>query len=144
MTSRTRLGIAVGLFVLVGLIAVVAVGSSRGSVRGYVGDNYQLVRATSGTANGEYKSTKTPSVVADEIAGRWKPAQRHLDPSGHFLRYRDTMVVVAAAAAGGGSQIHVDDERRGYARWYPYIGGYWGTFSGSGEGFRGGGPGAGK
>ena len=43
-----------------------------------------------------------------------------------------------------GSRIYVDDQRQGYNRWYPYIGGRWGTFSGPGETFRGGGPAAGK
>ena len=82
--------------------------------------------------------------MAASIAGKWKPAERLADPSGYFLRYRNDIVAVTAAPEGGGSRIFVDEERRGYARWYPYVGGYWGTYSGPGEGFRGGGPGAGK
>ena len=81
--------------------------------------------------------------MAKDIAGAWKPADRLNDPSAIFLRYRGDYVAITPDSAGG-SHIYVDDERRGYARWYPHVGGYWGTYSGPGEGIRGGGPGAGK
>jgi len=63
--------------------------------------------------------------------------------SGVFLRYSKDYVGVVPDR-GGGSKIYVDDERRGYAHFYPFIGGFWGSYSGRGESFRGGGPGAGK
>ena len=90
-----------------------------------------------------YTSDEPPDEVAGDIAQRWRPAERVNDPSGYFLRYRSAIVAVTGAE-GGGSRVWVDDERRGYARWYPIIGGRWGTYSGPGETFRGGGPGAGK
>jgi len=92
-----------------------------------------------------YTSTRPPGDVAHSIASAWKPAERINDPGGYFLRYNSAIVAVTAAGAGqAGSKIYVDDQRQGYNRWYPYIGGRWGTFSGPGETFRGGGPAAGK
>jgi hypothetical protein len=136
----------------IGAIALLVVGAvaltgvlltTRGSVRDHLRDRYTLVRSTDGGRSIEYASDDRPSAVAAAIAGKWKPAERLADPSGYFLRYRNDIVAITAAA-GGGSRIFVDEERRGYTRWYPYVGGYWGTYSGPGEGFRGGGPGAGK
>ena len=137
---------AIGAVVLlvVGALALGAVVlGTRGTLREHLRDRYTLVRTTDGGRSAEYTSNDKPSAVAASIAGKWKPAERLSDPSGFFLRYRNDIVAVTAAE-GGGSRIHVDEERRGYTRWYPYIGGYWGTYSGPGEGFRGGGPGAGK
>lgn len=129
---------------IVGVLALGAVfATTRGTLRDHLRENYTLVRTTDGGRSVEYSSDRKPSAVAASIAGKWKPAERLSDPSGYFLRYRNDIVAVSAAD-GGGSRIFVDDERRGYTRWYPYIGGYWGTYSGPGEGFRGGGPGAGK
>lgn len=131
-----------GLCALVGGIVLVAVlTTGGGSVRKYIGDRYTLVSSTGRSAT--YSSPQSPSVVARSIASKWKPADRRNDPSGYFLRYNRDFVVVTAAE-GGGSRIHVDDERRGYARWYPYIGGDWGSTTRPGGGFRGGGPGSGK
>jgi hypothetical protein len=62
--------------------------------------------------------------------------------SGVFLRYSDD--VVSVVPQSGGSRIIVDDEDSGYRRNYLFVGGFWGTFSGRGQGFRGGGPGSGK
>ena len=137
--------LAGGVLLLVGLLAVVAVTlGTRGSVRDHIRDRYTLIGTTNGGRSTEYSSTDRPSVVAASIADRWKPAERLTDPSGFFLRYRNDIVAVTPGPDGSGSRIFVDDERRGYNRWYPYVGGYWGTYSGPAEGFRGGGPGAGK
>ncbi len=144
MSPRSHL---IGALVLtvVGALAVVGVIlGTRGSVREHIHDNYTLVRADKQQRSSEYKAPGKPSAVAAAIASKWKPSERITDPSGFFLRYRNDMVVVTAAERGTGSRIFVDDERRGYSRWYPYVGGYWGTYSGPGERFRGGGPGAGK
>ena len=141
MTARMQLyaalaAIGVGAIALVGLLV-----STSGSVRGHIDDRYE--RVTSSGSSATYRSADPPSDVVADIADEWRPAERLNDPSGFFLRYHDTIVAVTGAADGG-SEIQVDDEERGYARWYPYVGGWWGTYSGAAEGTRGGGPGAGK
>lgn len=143
MTWRNHLTGGVVLTVIGALALGAVFVSTRGTLRDHLGNTYTVVRTTDGGRSVEYSSDRKPSAVAASIAGKWKPAERLTDPSGYFLRYRNDIVAVSAAE-GGGSRIFVDDERRGYTRWYPYIGGYWGTYSGPGEGFRGGGPGAGK
>jgi uncharacterized protein DUF4247 len=130
----------------VGLVALFGVlFGTKGSVRSHIAGKYQRVEAESKGRSAVYTSSQSPGSVARSISGAWKPAERINDPGGYFLRYRSAMVAVTAAAAGqSGSRIYVDDQRQGYNRWYPYIGGRWGTFSGPGETFRGGGPAAGK
>jgi hypothetical protein len=114
-------------------------------VRDYIDKKYERVKTEDAGRSAVYTSSQSPGKVASSIAGSWKPAERVNDPGGYFLRYRSSIVAVTAAAAGEkGSRIYVDDQRRGYNRWYPYVGGLWGTFSGPGETFRGGGPAAGK
>jgi hypothetical protein len=133
---------------VVAAVAVVVLGVGamallfRGSVRNWIDDRYTRVSSEAGGRSVVYTSPKAASTVTGEITGRWKPGDRLANPSGNFLRYDDT--VVAVTPSGGGSRITVDDEDRGYARWYPFVGGWWGTYSGPGETFRGGGPGAGK
>jgi hypothetical protein len=130
----------VGGVALVGLLA-----GTRGSVREYIAGKYQRVPAESKGRSVVYTSTQPPGTVARSIAKAWKPAERINDPGGYFLRYNSAIIAVTAAAAGqSGSRIYVDDQRSGYNRWYPYLGGRWGTFSGPAETFRGGGPAAGK
>ena len=130
----------VGLAALLGVLF-----GTKGSVRDHISGRYQRVAAESQGRSAVYTSTQPPGAVAKSIAGAWKPAERINDPGGYFLRYRSAIVAITAAAAGqAGSRIYVDDQRQGYNRWYPYIGGRWGTFSGPGETFRGGGPAAGK
>ena len=144
MSSR-RHYLGAGLLVLVGILALGAVHFGiRGSVRDHVKNTYTLVETSDGGRSAVYSARGKPSAVAASIASKWKPAERLTDPSGFFLRYRNDIVVVTPAAEGSGSRIYVDEQSRGYTRWYPYIGGYWGTYSGPGESFRGGGPGAGK
>lgn len=130
----------IGLAALLGVLF-----GTKGSVRDHIAGKYQRVAAESQGRSVVYTSTQPPGAVAKSIAGAWKPAERINDPGGSFLRYRSAIVAITAAAAGQqGSRIYVDDQRQGYNRWYPYIGGRWGTFSGPGETFRGGGPAAGK
>jgi hypothetical protein len=118
---------------------------TRGSVRDYIAGRYQRVPAESKGRSAVYTSKDPPGAVARSIGGAWKPAERINDPGGYFLRYGSAIVAVTAAGAGQtGSRIYVDDQRQGYNRWYPYVGGRWGTFSGPGETFRGGGPAGGK
>lgn len=144
MSTRVQVVIGLSLAAL-GLVAfLVLVGfTATSSVRDFVADNYRLVAVRDGGRSREYSSPDPPSQVVAAIAGRWKPADRLTDPSGHFLRYRDDYVVVASDGAGG-SRIYVDDEEEGYRRWHGHVGGSWGTYSGRAEDVRGGGPGAGK
>ena len=142
MTSRRKLALAggiggLGLLALLGLVF----GTSSG-VRGYLDDHYRRAGTEAGGSR-VYTSPASPARVAAAISGARKPAERINDPGGYFLRYQNNIVAVTNDGTGG-SRIHLDDEGRGYARWYPYVGGRWGTFSGPAEGFRGGGPGAGK
>jgi hypothetical protein len=130
----------IGLAALLGVLF-----GTKGSVRSHIAGKYQRVEAESKGRSAVYTSPQSPGTVAKAISGAWKPAERINDPGGYFLRYRSAIVAVTAAAAGQqGSRIYVDDQRQGYNRWYPYLGGRWGTFSGPGETFRGGGPAAGK
>ena len=142
----TRIQILIGLVLsaigALGLIVLLAF-TATGSVRGFVGDRYQLVSEADGGRSREYRSPDPPSRVVADITRRWKPADRLTDPAGHFLRYRDDYVVVTSDGAGG-SRIYVDDEEEGYRHWYGHVGGSWGTYSGPAEDVRGRGPGAGK
>jgi hypothetical protein len=125
------LGLAVGGWFLVG-----------GSPRGYVSDHYtRAVRYDSGTARA-FTAAGTPTAVAHTIADHWRPAGRVVDGSGVYLRYSDTMIAVTPR--GHGSVIRVDGFRSGYRHYYHHVGGYWTIPGGSGEKFRGGGPGSGK
>ncbi len=140
----TRRGHVIGALLLgaVGLVTLLALAiPAFGSPREYVHDNYRLVSRDGDSAR--YSSPRAASRVVGEIAGRWKPYDRHNDPSGYYLRYSDDVIAVTPAATGG-STIWVDDADRGYTRWYGHVGGWWGTYSGPAEGTRGGGPGAGK
>ncbi|GAB3431614.1 DUF4247 domain-containing protein [Actinophytocola sediminis] len=139
MTRRTKLFIAGGLGG-VGLIVLVVALLSSGGIRGHLDDNYRKVSANGGSV--VYSSTSKPKAVYESIRSSVKPADVQVDPQGYFMRYSDD--IVAVTASGNGSRIYLDDERRGYAHWFPFVVGVWGTGSGSGEGIRGGGPGAGK
>ena len=145
MSPKVKLFAALGAAGL-GLVALLGVlFGTKGTVRDHIAGKYQRVAAESQGRSNVYTSSQSPGAVAKSIAGAWKPAERINDPGGYFLRYRSAIVAITAAAAGqAGSRIFVDDQRQGYNRWYPYIGGRWGTFSGPGETFRGGGPAAGK
>jgi hypothetical protein len=140
--SRSTQLVAAGLALTAGLIGVIFLATRAGSPRGWIDQRYRYVSGDRSIPSVIYSSPKPPSAVVGEITRRWKPADRRSDPSGQFLRYRDLMVAVTPQ--DGGSRIHVDDEDRGYARWYPIVGGYWGTYSGPGPRARAGGPGAGK
>lgn len=142
MTRRGILIASIGL-VLAGGLGLAGVFGGTGSLRSYLRRTYPTAASQEGGRSLVFTSPEPPTATAQKIASRWSPADRINDPSGIFLRYRDDIVVVSSDGAGG-SLINVDDDRTGYARWYPYVGGYWGTFSGRGETFRGGGPGAGK
>jgi len=131
-------GAAIGLIVI-GVLGIVLTLSSAGSVKSYVKDHYKRVGEDRGAT--VYSSTKPPARVASEIAKAHKPADRRVTPEGVFLRYRGDYVGVTSS--GRGSRIAVADEKRGYPLFFPFVGGYWGSYSGPAESFRGGGPGGG-
>ena len=141
MSSR-GLKLLAALLVVLGIGGIVAL-SQRGSVRSHVLSTYQQV-----SQDGDsyvLRSDRNVTDTARDIKDAWKPAQEVVDPGGTFLRYSDDIVAVTPRAEGG-STVYLDDEDRGYNRWFPYVVGFWG-FGGSGGpvgGTRGGGPGAGK
>jgi hypothetical protein len=84
-------------------------------------------------------------VVASELAEAHSPADRRSTPEGHFLRYADDMVgIIPDPEDPRRSTAYLSDERRGYGFFFPFVGGFWGSYTGPGESFRGGGPAAGK
>ncbi len=141
MNPRIKLFAALAAAGVGGVALLGLLFGTRGSVRDHIAGRYQRVPAESSGRSVVYTSAKPPGEVARSISGAWKPAERINDPGGYFLRYGSAIVAVTAAGAGqAGSKIYVDDQRQGYNRWYPYVGGRWGTFSGPAESFRGGGP----
>ena len=117
--------------------------SQRGSVREHVLRTYEVVESEGDSYT--LRSEDTVSRTAADIRSAWRPAEELVDPGGTFLRYADDIVAVTPDPDGG-STVFLDDEERGYDRWFPYVVGFWG-FGGSGGpvgGTRGGGPGAGK
>jgi hypothetical protein len=117
--------------------------SSRGSVRSYVVSSYDVV-----SQDGDsyvLRSPDTVSQTAGDIRSAWKPADVLVDAGGTFLRYSDDIVAVTPDPDGG-STLYLDDEDRGYDRWFPYVVGFWGVGGSGGPigGTRGGGPGTGK
>lgn len=130
----------VGGLGVVGLLVLVFAFVGNHSVRGYLDDNYQ--RVSSNGSSAVYTSDQKPKAVYQDIRSAVTPADVQTDPEGYFLRYSDD--IVGITASGTGSRIYLDDERRGYAHWFPFVAGVWGTGGGLGEGVRGGGPGVGK
>lgn len=141
MNRRTLQVVAV-LLVLAGIAGIAAL-TQRGNPRDHVLRTYDVV-----SREGDSVTLRSPDPVtrtAADIKDAWKPAQEVVDPGGTFLRYQDLVVAVTPRVEGG-STIYLDDEQRGYNRWFPFVVGFWG-FGGTGGpvgGTRGGGPGAGK
>jgi hypothetical protein len=139
MTKRGKLFLAGGIGAVGLIVLLIAILGGRG-IRSHLDDTYQRV---SGEGNSVvYRSDQKPKAVYESIRSAVPPADVQVDPQGYFMRYSDD--IVAVTGSGGGSRIYIDDERRGYAHWYPFVFGVWGTGGGSGEGIRGGGPGSGK
>lgn len=132
------LALALALAAVLGIVSLL----SRGGPKDYALGRYE--RVSQDGSSYVLRSDKSVSATAAEIREAWKPAQELTDPAGVFLRYSDLVVAVTPDPAGG-STVYLDDERRGYAHWFPYVGGYWGNPGVGGVGgVRGGGPGAGK
>ena len=140
--SRRGLGLLALVLVVAGIAGIVAL-TQRGSVRSHVLRTYDVVEQ-----DGDSYVLRSPDTVtrtAADISDAWKPAERLVDPGGTFLRYADDIVAVTPRAEGG-STVYLDDEDRGYDRWFPYVVGFWGVGGSGGPvgGTRGGGPGTGK
>lgn len=131
---------------VVGLIGVIAVVALHGGVRDYIDDRYIAQPDERLDDRAEptkvYRSTKSVAATTKDIAGAHEPADRRITPEGAFLRYSDD--IVSVLPDGRGARILVDDDDTGYRRNYYSVGGWWGTYSGPAESFRGGGPGGGK
>lgn len=139
MSLRNKLFIAGGLGG-VGLIVLLFAILGGSSIRGYLDDNYHRTSGSGGSI--VYTSDEKPKAVYESVRSAVTPADVQTDPEGYFLRYSDD--IVGITASGSGSRIYLDDERHGYAHWFPFVAGVWGTGGGLGEGIRGGGPGGGK
>ena len=140
--SRRQLRLLAVVLVLAGVGGIYAL-SQRGSVREHLLRTY-AVTAQDGRSYTLSSRASVPETAAD-IRAAWRPAEEVVDPGGTFLRYSDDIVAVTPDPQGG-STIYLDDEDRGYNRWFPYVVGFWGTGGSGGPigGARGGGPGAGK
>ncbi len=141
MGRSARVALAVVCLLLAIPLMAFALSHSTGSPRSFIQSHY--TRVPRNESDGLYTSAQPPTRVADEIARAWKPTERLTQPGGHFLRYSNLIIAVTPDGRGG-SRIYVDDERRGYQRWYPYVRGWWGSDRGRAELVRGGGPGSGK
>lgn len=135
-------GIGAVLALIIGLLVVFSHGSGP---RGYVADKYQRAAhldLSGDSHNRAYTSTQAPAAVVAAITAKFRPAARHADGSGSYLRYSDDAVVVQPNDRG--AVIHVLDVEDAYRRYHSHIGGFWGYTGTHGETFRGRGPGTGK
>lgn len=134
------------VLLLLGALGIGSLVACNQSVEGWLGDECRrgdVERDPNGNRARTFACSKPASVVAQELADAHKPADRRSTPEGHFLRYADDMVGVVPA--GGGSTAYLADERSGYGFFFPFVGGFWGSYRGGpAESFRGGGPAAGK
>lgn len=138
--SRRGIWILAAVIGLIGVSAIAFAALRPSGPAAHLAKRYQTVSSDGDSR--VFRSDLPPQRVFDDLRRAVRPAETFTDPGGYFLRYRDN--IVAVTPEGTGSRVYLDDDRRGYARWYPYVGGYWGTFSGGGESTRGGGPGGGK
>lgn len=140
MSPRSKLIVA-AVVALIGAVALASAIGRAGGVRGYLAETYTRVSGSGDSV--VYRAPGAPRTVYDDIRAATSPSDTLVEPNRYFLRYPDD--VVAVTPGGGGSTIYLDDEKRGYQRWYPIIVPIWGgPFRGPGGLFRGGGPGSGK
>ncbi|MGI9016929.1 MAG: DUF4247 domain-containing protein [Euzebya sp.] len=140
-------------FVLGGvlLLGAAAAFATAGTVESFVADTFQSVDASvipgASPRDRAYRSDQPVGPTAATIVAAWPPAERLDDPTGVYLRYRDSLIAVLPDPDGlqdGTAVITVDRLQEGYRRYYPYVGRRWGADRGYGGDFRGGGPGTGK
>jgi len=130
-----------GLLLLALVLLIGGLSSCGSSPRSWVKDHYTAAGKRGGAD--VFRTNQNVAQVTKDLTDAWKPADRLTDPGAVFLRYRDDLVTIRPRT-GGGTELMVDDADRGYASAYPFVGGWFGTYSGRAEGFRGGGPGSGK
>ncbi|MBC6447097.1 DUF4247 domain-containing protein [Actinokineospora sp. HBU206404] len=131
-----------GIFGAIAAVIAIAMLARGTTVRDYVDNTYARAANLDRGEEIAFTSPQTPTLVAANIAGQWKPVSQYADASGVYLRYNDDMVLVRPQ--GKGSVIRIDDVERAYRTYHSSVGGHWGWTSGHGESFRGRGPGAGK
>ncbi len=150
MSRHAWIAIAMAGAGVLGLIFTI---TGHSSLREDIAKNYRQVGKEKAPGNSGpdrkdtliYSSPKSVSATAHDISEKHKPADRRTTEAGAFLRYSDDVVAVVPPPNGSrGSRILVDDEEGGYHRNHLFVGGFWGTYSGPGGAFRGGGPGVGK
>lgn len=142
MRGRAILPLVVVAFGLLGLVGLFACNES---VEGFLADRCtrgQVERDPQGNRAETFRCKDRPSKLAADLTDAHKPADSHTSPEGHFMRYSDDMVGITPE--GDGSKAYLADERNGYLFFGPFVGGWWGTYGGRAEGFRGGGPAGGK
>ena len=140
------------VLVAMALIGVGALGlfwifGSRGSVRDYLDQSCRhtgIATDPNGNRARRYDCPKPPKEMVAALRQAHKPADSRTTTSGTFLRYADDMVGITGGRPPSHSNAYLADERSGYAFFFPYVGGFWGTYRGPAEGFRGGGPAGGK
>ena len=133
------------VLVALGGLGIVGLFACNESVEGFLKDRCTrggVERDPRGNRAQTFRCKDRPSALAAHLTKAHKPADEHTSPEGHFLRYSDDMVGIVPE--GGGSKAYLADERNGYAFFGPFVGGWWGTYGGRGETFRGGGPAGGK
>ena len=142
MNGRIVIG---GVLAVLGLVGIVSLFAGSGSVEGFLGkrcDRGRVETDPNGNRAKTWRCRQAPSRLASSLSKAHKPADRRSTPQGHFLRYRNQMVGITPE--GRGSKVYAANERAGYGFFLPFVGGWWGTGGGAGEGFRGGGPAGGK
>ncbi len=140
------------ILVAVALIGVGALGlfwifGPHESVRDYLDSSCRHTGITTdpnGNRARRYDCPKPLREMAEALRKAHKPADQRTTTSGTFLRYSNDMVGITAGESPSRSTAYLADERSGYAFFFPYVGGFWGTYRGPAESFRGGGPAGGK
>lgn len=140
------------VLVAVALIAAGGLGlfwvlGPRESVRDYLDETCRhtgIATDPGGNRARRYDCPRAPRAMTSALRDAHKPADQRTTTSGTFLRYSDDMVGITAGQPPTHSTAYLADERGGYAFFFPYVGGFWGTYRGPSESFRGGGPAGGK
>ncbi|MFF5229871.1 DUF4247 domain-containing protein [Dactylosporangium sp. NPDC000521] len=102
-----------------------AVSAGDGSPRGYIARHYTPAPgAEPGPRAVAYVTRLAPSTVTSDLTGAWRPAARHVDPTGVYLRYSADLVVIRPDA-GGGALIVVEATSTAYPRYQAQLDGAW-------------------
>lgn len=119
----------------------------RETVRSYLDQSCRhtgIATDPNGNRARRYDCPRSPRDMTVALREAHRPADQRVTSAGTFLRYSSDMVGITAAEERERSNAYLADERGGYAFFFPYVGGFWGTYRGPSESFRGGGPAGGK